>query len=90
MNFTKTFVTCFFAAIFVISVSIQPHMASHSTKKYDPVVVTCLSTVCTSTYTSRECEGYCISKGYNNGECRALDLQKPVGPDHCCCYYEKR
>ena len=61
-----------------------------STKKYIPVGVTCLSIICTSTYTSRECEGYCISNGYNNGECRPLDLVKPVAPEHCCCYYVKR
>ncbi|CAF2078983.1 hypothetical protein Bca4012_090781 [Brassica carinata] len=90
MSFTKMFVTYFFVVVLVISVSIQPHKASDSTKKYVPVGVTCLSIVCTSTYTSRECEGYCISKGYNNGECRPLDLVKPVAPEHCCCYYVKR
>ncbi|KAH0904623.1 hypothetical protein HID58_044126, partial [Brassica napus] len=69
---------------------VERRLSADITKKYVPVSVTCLSTVCTSIYTSRECEGYCISKGYNNGECRALNLEKPVGPDYCCSYYVKR
>lgn len=66
------------------------YICADSTKKYIPVGVTCLSTICTGTFLFRECEGYCISKGYNNGDCRPLDNQKPVLPLHCCCYYVKR